>query len=969
MADGTIIIDTELDQSGFEKGLGKLGSLAGTGLKATTAAITAVSTALSACAVYCAKVGSEMETSMAKVSTIADTSAVSLGELQAGLQQISSSVGLSAASLSEAMYQALSASVATGDALQFVELSSKLAIGGFTDTETAVDALSSVVNAYGSELLSAEDAAKILMQTQNKGKTTVGELAASLSQCIPTAAAFNVSFEQVGASLATMTAQGTKTAQATTMLNSLCAELGKSGTKAAQSLEKAAVGTQYAGMSFSEMMASGASLGDVLMLISDNASKSGLSMVDMFSSIEAGKAAMQLVNAEGEMFRSSLAAMSTEANVVDDAFQKMTDTFEAQTNILRVSAENLGIAVYEKLQEPLKDLAKKGTEYIGQLTDAFSSGGFEGLVGEMGNVLADVLTEVVEFAPQMVTAAVSVIESFIEGLSSAVPEIGTAVAEVGTTLVEGILTIVHELLTLGIELIISLVEGVAQAAPQLIEAFVQAIGSIISTLIEHTPELLQAGMDLLQSLATGVLSALPTIGETAPALIETLCNNLSSQLPQLLEAAAGIIMELGSGLISYAPQLITAVVGIIQNIAQFIIQNLPTIQMAAMQIIFQLANTLVDSIPELLASVVEIMEGILGFVVDNLPFIVQSAVEIITTLCEKLVALIPELIPVWTQVIMSIFNFVVQNLPTIVQAAIQIMVTLVNGIIAQIPTLVPAVVQLISQIFQAIVANLPTIISGAVQIVTTLAMGLIQAIPHLIAAVPKLVVSIMEGFLKTDWASVGMNIIKGIGAGIAAAASGLVQIAVNAAKSAINAVKSWLGINSPSKRAKREIGKWILPGIGEGVDETAPDLNEKMEDTAEGMTEAFSKKTDDIDTDDLMKKLKDSREPEKPKVNVVEKSIGDIPTAFREFEPTPPVDVSALVAKMRAGVEMEVGRISADVQVRSKISSSQLESETREEIDYERLGAAVASGLIQANVKVECDDRDFGRLIADILPL
>ena len=67
------------------------------------------------------------------------------------------------------MYQALSASVATGDALQFVELSSKLAIGGFTDTETAVDALSSVVNAYGSELLSAEDAAKILMQTQNKG--------------------------------------------------------------------------------------------------------------------------------------------------------------------------------------------------------------------------------------------------------------------------------------------------------------------------------------------------------------------------------------------------------------------------------------------------------------------------------------------------------------------------------------------------------------------------------------------------------------------------------------------------------------------------------------------------------------------------------------------------------------------------------------------------------------------------------
>ena len=204
-------------------------------------------------------------------------------------------------------------------------------------------------------------------------------------------------------------------------------------------------------------------------------------------------------------------------------------------------------------------------------------------------------------------------------------------------------------------------------------------------------------------------------------------------------------------------------------------------------------------------------------------------------------------------------------------------------------------------------------------------MGLIQAIPHVIAAIPQIVVAIINGFLNTDWASVGMNIIKGIGSGIAAAASGLVQIAVNAARNAINAVKSWLGIASPSKRAKKEIGAWILPGVGEGVKESEPELNDRMEDAADHMVSAFNGRSRNV-------------------------------------------DVSGLVRKMQAGVEQETAKINTSVTIKTKTGSGQVAQTAGESMDYDRMGDAVAQAIDRADIKVECDDREVGRIIAEHSP-
>lgn len=933
MADGEVVIDTSLNTGGFEKGISALGGIASKGLTASTVAISAVSAALSTCAGYAIKVGSDFEAGMSNVEAISSASAQSVttasGEMVDGLtaltdkaKEMGATTKFSATESSQALnYMAMAGwdAQAMYDGLAGIMT---LAAASGEDLATTSDIVTDALTAFGMQASESGHFADVLAQVSASANTNVGLLGETFKYVAPLCGTMGYSAEDASIAIGLMANSGIKGSQAGTALKTAIANMA-APTKA-MAAQMAALGIEITN--------------------SDGSSKSLMEVMQNLRTSFDGLSESEQAAAASTIFgKESMSGMLAVINASDEDFAKLTksiydcdgaaeqmaatmqDNLQGQITILKSGVEGLGIAVYEKLQEPLKNLAVKGQEYIGQLTDAFNSGGFSGLVSEIGNVLADAVSMVMTYAPKLVDAAVDCIDAFIGGISSALPAIAPAAVQIGTTLIEGIIRVVPQLLSAGVQLLTALVEGAASAAPQLIVAFVEAVAAVIEALIEQAPALLQAGMDLLQALADGILESLPIIAEAAPELIQSLCDSVTETLPQLLATGLEIVNSLTEGLMQAAPQIATAAAQIVTTLAAFVIQNLPTIALAAVEIISTLADTLISSIPSLLKSVVDIMQGILGFVCDNLPTIAQAAVEILTTLCEKLVALIPQLVPVVTQIIMSIFNFVVQNLPTIVQAAIQIMVTLVQGIIAQIPTLIPAVVQLISQIFQSIVANLPTIISGAIQIITTLAMGLIQAIPHVIAAIPQIVSAIINGFLNTNWASVGVNIIHGIGSGIASAAKGLVQIAVNAARNAIYAVKSWLGIASPSKRAKKEIGQWILPGVGEGVKESEPELNDRMEDAADHMVSAFNGHSRNI-------------------------------------------DVSGLVRKMQAGVEQETAKINNTVTIKSKTGSGQVTQTAGEAMDYDRMGDAVADGIDRAGLKIECDDREVGRVIAEHSP-
>ena len=311
----------------------------------------------------CSEAAATFETSIAKVATIADTSSISLEEIQAKIITLSSETGKSASAIAEATYSAISAGVDTASAVEFVEKATRLAAGGFTEAETAVDVLTTALNAYGLSVKETERVSDILITTQNLGKTTVDALAQSVGKVIPLAAAYGVEMDNLGAAYAVLTANGVATAEAGTYLKAMLNELGDSGSTVAGVLQ------EQTGKSFADLMAGGASLGDVLAILGDSVGGNATAFNELWSSTEAGVGALSIFNKGAENFNSVLGEMQNSAGATSAAYQTMADTTEMAHQRMTTAAENLKIAIGTQLNPALEKLYDTGADAFSWATD------------------------------------------------------------------------------------------------------------------------------------------------------------------------------------------------------------------------------------------------------------------------------------------------------------------------------------------------------------------------------------------------------------------------------------------------------------------------------------------------------------------------------------------------------------------------------------------------------------------------
>ncbi|RGF67936.1 phage tail tape measure protein [Blautia sp. AF32-4BH] len=312
-----------------------------------------------------AKMAMDFEDSMAKVSTIADATEVPMDEMQKAILDLSNQTGISSEEIAQNVYDSISAGQKTGDAVNFVSNSTKLAKAGFADAGAALDVLTTIMNAYGLKASEVTNVSDMLIQTQNLGKTTVADLASSMGKVIPTANAYGVSLDELCAGYAIMTANGVATAESTTYMNGMLNELGKSGTTVSETLK------EKTGKTFKELMDSGMSLSDVLKIISDAATENNKSFGDMWSSSEAGKAGMILLGDSAENFNGVLEQMQNSAGATNTAFEKLdtnSTKIKKATNELKNDAIDLGTTLMEELAPIIENIAEK----ISQFTEWFN---------------------------------------------------------------------------------------------------------------------------------------------------------------------------------------------------------------------------------------------------------------------------------------------------------------------------------------------------------------------------------------------------------------------------------------------------------------------------------------------------------------------------------------------------------------------------------------------------------------------
>lgn len=311
----------------------------------------------------CSEAAAQFETSTAMVATIADTSQKSLSSISKEVRTYSNETGEAASDMAEATYQAISASINTADAAAFAGTATKLAVGGFTSATTAVDVLTTAINAYG---LAASDATQLsdyLITTQNLGKTSVDQLAQSVGKVIPLASAYNVQMDNLSSAYAVLTANGIATAESGTYLKSMLNELGDTGSGVSEVL------LNSTGKTFAQLMEQGYSLGDVMAMLGNAVDGDSTAFNALWNSTEAGIGALSLFNAGADKYNSVLESMRTSAGATEKAYSTMADTTDKSKQRMENAFNNLKISAGDVLNPALTQVYEGFTNVFAGMSD------------------------------------------------------------------------------------------------------------------------------------------------------------------------------------------------------------------------------------------------------------------------------------------------------------------------------------------------------------------------------------------------------------------------------------------------------------------------------------------------------------------------------------------------------------------------------------------------------------------------
>lgn len=301
--------------------------------------------------------------------------------------------------------------------------------------------------------------------------------------------------------------------------------------------------------------------------------------------------------------------------------------------------------------------------------------------------------------------------------------------------------------------------------------------------------------------------------QTFSGLISTLKDNAQQLLGEVVKPISDGLTE----------SLLPAAISAIEQLTQGFEENgVSGMIQAAGNIVNGLFTGMMENAPLLISSGIELLNQFWLGIATGLPELIVKGFEIVTQLALGIMQNLPQLITQGSAAITNYVSGLLSALPSVLQSGVRMVLRLVDGIINNLPAIVSAAAQAIARFVASIASNLPQILSAGIKIIGELASGLIRAIPNLIGKIPQIISAIKNAFLSVDWLSIGVNIIKGIASGVASAAGQLVDAAVSAAKDALNWVKSKLGIHSPSRVFRDQVGKNMALGIGVGFEDNIP---------------------------------------------------------------------------------------------------------------------------------------------------
>lgn len=292
--------------------------------------------------------------------------------------------------------------------------------------------------------------------------------------------------------------------------------------------------------------------------------------------------------------------------------------------------------------------------------------------------------------------------------------------------------------------------------------------------------------------------------------ISTIGDSISSVLVDILAGVGNALPEVAKVLTN----LITSAVDIVSTILP---ELMPVLLDSAFVLLDSLLGAILENVDPIAEMVTQLVLGLADFIIDNLPMVIEAAIQLVLAVATGILEALPEMMPAIMSMLQTIVNVVLDNLPLIIQTGLALLVAVIQGLQDARPQLAEMVPEIVQTIVDVIIDNLPLIISAGVDIIGAVIEGVLAEKMTLLAALPEIVNGIIDKFAETDWAQIGVDILLGIGNGIANTVGSVVDKAVSAAQDIAGGIQDFFGIASPSK-LMTEYGGFISEGLANGID-------------------------------------------------------------------------------------------------------------------------------------------------------
>ena len=684
--------DADISVRDFERRTGgRIGKLGKTLAKGLAGGAALGGAAIVGLGVKGVKAAADIESAMTEVRTLLpEMGDEAFGALTDDLLEFSRETGIATQDAIPALYQALSAGIPPENVFDFLRTSADLSKGGVTELTTAVDGLTSVVNAYGPDTISAAQASDQLFTAVKLGKTNADELSASLFNVIPTAASLGIGFDEVAASLAVMTAQGVPTAQATTQLRGLFVEASKSGSKLDEAIR------ELAGKGFGELIEEGA---DATQIIEDlRESTTDQEFRDLFGSVEAANAALALTGPNADTVKDAMNEMNKSAGATAKAAAVVEESFNDQ---LGVALNDLNIS-----------LAKAGQELL--------------------PVLAPIILGVIKAAGPLAEKIAPKLADAIEAIADVLPIVESGFETIGDVFDESIMPVFSELVDTLLPPLAQILQLVANRMQfmadvwgiifQVLTPIVQAILPILLSLWERIAPVI---LDLITSILPPLVALFMRIMDTAMPIVEQV-------LPLLLELFEGVLNTIAPLVIQYLPPLIALFASIIAT---------------AMPLVEQILPPLVELFGSIISTVMPIVEQLLPVLIGLFSTLITTALPIIEQLLPVLIELFDGLFESAGPAGESLLPQLIDGFMGIINAVLPIIDTILPVLVELFNTLLPPIMALVGRLLPILIPFIHQVAGAFLEVVNILLPVILELLPPLLALWGELTVTFWEALL------------------------------------------------------------------------------------------------------------------------------------------------------------------------------------------------------------------------------